>query len=214
VLVVFIVVLNGGKKNTAATTLPSPAVTPIPTSTVYASPSPATNGPENEPVPKGPVLASTATAATGQIVDGINCQSTEQFVEHIHAHLVIYVNGQPQQVPVGIGIPGGKADSSGYMNASGNCIYWLHTHASDGIIHIEAPTTKPFSLGNFFDEWGQPLTSTQVGPASGQVTAFYNGKIYTGSDLRNIPLTAHANIQLDVGNPIVAPETITSWGSL
>jgi hypothetical protein len=39
------------------------------------------------------------------------------------------------------------------------------------------------------------------------VTAFLDGRRYPGS-LRGIPLLAHAQIQLDVGRPLVAPETI------
>jgi hypothetical protein len=40
------------------------------------------------------------------------------------------------------------------------------------------------------------------------VTALYDGRIYTGNP-RSIPLLAHAQIQLDVGRPLVAPETIS-----
>jgi hypothetical protein len=36
----------------------------------------------------------------------------------------------------------------------------------------------------------------------------YNGTVYPG-DPRNVPLTAHAQIQLDVGTPVVAAEHIT-----
>ena len=36
----------------------------------------------------------------------------------------------------------------------------------------------------------------------------YNGKVYQG-DPRGVPLTAHAQIQLEVGSPLVVPETIT-----
>jgi hypothetical protein len=40
------------------------------------------------------------------------------------------------------------------------------------------------------------------------VTAIYNGKAYVGNP-RDIPLTAHAQIQLEVGTPGVAPQSIT-----
>ncbi|MGH2834190.1 MAG: hypothetical protein ACRDK2_15575, partial [Solirubrobacteraceae bacterium] len=70
-----------------------------------------------------------------------------------------------------------------------------------------------YTLGEFFDIWKQPLSSTQVGPASGKVTAFYNGQVFPGEP-RDIPLTAHAQIQLDVGNPLVAPISLASFGSL
>lgn len=31
--------------------------------------------------------------------------------------------------------------------ASGTCFYWLHTHAADGIIHVESPVHRVFTLG-------------------------------------------------------------------
>jgi hypothetical protein len=91
---------------------------------------------------------------------------------------------------------------------TGSCFYWLHTHAADGIIHIESPSQRIYTLGDFFDVWGQPLSRTRVGPARGPVTAIYDGKVYRGNP-RDIPLTAHAQIQLEVGRPLVGPVSIT-----
>ena len=45
------------------------------------------------------------------------------------------------------------------------------------------------------------------------MTALFNGQVWTG-DPRDIPLDAHAQIQLEVGKPLVAPVHITSWGNL
>jgi len=167
-------------------------------------------GPEGVPIPAGPPLASTATAATGQPVDGISCQTSEQTVFHIHAHLTIFVNGAARQVPAAIGIPGAQATNTpqGPFIEAGTCFYWLHTHAADGIIHIESPVQRTYTLGNFFDIWGQPLGPDQVGPASGHVVAIYNGQVYQGNP-RDIPLNAHAQIQLQVGTPLVEPQHIT-----
>ena len=172
-------------------------------------------GPEQVPVPSAaalasPVLAGTGTAVTGQPKDGISCQSSEQTLFHIHAHLTVFVNGSARQIPAAIGIPGAVAQSTpaGSFVEEGTCFYWLHTHAADGIIHIESPVHRSYTLGNFFDEWGQPLSTSRVGPASGHVVAIYNGQVFQG-DPRNIPLTAHAQIQLEVGTPLVAPEKIT-----
>ena len=67
---------------------------------------------------------------------------------------------------------------------------------------------RGFTLGNFFDEWGQPLGPDRVGPAAGHVVALYDGQVYQG-DPRDIPLRAHAQIQLEVGAPLVAQQTIT-----
>jgi hypothetical protein len=166
-------------------------------------------GPEEVPIPAPPPVASTATEAAGQPVDGIECSSSEQTLFHIHAHLTVFVNGAARRVPYGIGIPAAHAESTpaGPFVGSGSCFYWLHTHAADGIIHIESPIHRLYTLGNFFDIWGQPLSSTEVGAAHGPVTALYNGQRYDG-DPREIPLTAHAQIQLDVGAPLVAPDVI------
>jgi hypothetical protein len=182
--------------------------------TLSAAPSPGAAGPEQRvPVPGAAPLASAATSASGQAVDGISCQTSEQTLFHIHAHLTIFVNGVPRQVPAAIGIPGAQAQNTpnGPFIASGTCFYWLHTHAADGIIHIESPVQRTYTLGDFFDEWGQPLGPGQAGPATGHVTVLYNGQVYQGNP-RNIPLTAHAQIQLEVGKPLVAPESIT-WPS-
>ena len=40
------------------------------------------------------------------------------------------------------------------------------------------------------------------------MVAIYNGKVYLGNP-RDIPLNKHAQIQREVGKPLVAPENIT-----
>ncbi len=183
--------------------------------TLKPAPAPGPAGPEGVPIPGAAPLASTATAASGQKTDGISCQTSEQTIFHIHAHLTILVNGAPRQVPAGIGIPGARVQNTaqGPFIGSGTCFYWLHTHAADGIIHIESPVQRTFTLGDFFDEWGQPLGPHQAGPAKGRLVAIYNGQRYEGNP-RDIPLNAHAQIQLEVGTPLAAQQTITFPGSL
>ena len=181
--------------------------------TLTAAPAAGALGPESVPIPGAPVLAGTSAATTGQTIDGIGCQTSEQTVFHIHTHLTIFVNGKQRQVPAAIGIPGAVAEqtSAGPFVDSGTCFYWLHTHAADGIIHIESPVERTYTLGEFFDEWGQPLGPGQVGPAKGKVTAIVNGKVFKGNP-RNVPLGSHENLQLDVGTPLIAPETI-DWSN-
>jgi hypothetical protein len=178
--------------------------------TLQPAPAPGAAGSEDVPVPAAAPLAGLATAATGRPVDQISCQTGEQTLFHIHAHLAIFVNGQARQVPAAIGIPGGQAQQTpnGPFIATGTCFYWLHTHAADGIIHIESPVQRTYTLGEFFDEWGQALGPAQVGPDNGRVVALYDGKVYQGNP-RDIPLTAHAQIQLDIGTPLVAPQPVS-----
>jgi hypothetical protein len=136
-------------------------------------------------------LAPAGAPPPGRVVDGISGAPLEQLAFHIHAHLSVYVNGAPRVIPAGIGIEPGA-------------IYPLHTHFTDGVIHIESPVPRVYTLGEFFDVWGQPLDRTRVGPARGKVTAFAGGRRVAG-DPRAIPLTAHGVIELDVGRPLVAP---------
>ena len=167
-------------------------------------------GPEQVEVPKGSPLAAVDTARYPATIDGISCQTSEQVVYHIHAHLTIFVNGQPRQVPYGVGIgpPLQYNTTNGTFVNGGSCFYWLHTHAADGILHIESPTQTTYTLGQFFDVWGQPLKAGQVGPAVGTMKAYVDGKPYTG-DPRAITLGAHSQIQLDIGTPAPAPTSIS-----
>jgi hypothetical protein len=126
----------------------------------------------------------------------------------------VYADGQPRALPAAIGMLGPVAQQTAYGPFYGaqQCIYWLHTHASDGVIHIESPTKRVYTLGNFFDEWHQPLSRTQVASAKGKVTAFLNGKAWK-QDPRSIPLLPHASIQLDVGAPAVPAKIISFAGT-
>jgi hypothetical protein len=175
--------------------------------TALTTPGPA--GSEGVAVPNAVPLAEPAASTMGQPIDGIGCQAMGHSLFHIHAHLTIFVNGTARQVPAGIGIPGAETVQTprGPFVSRGDCFYWLHTHVADGIIHIESPVWRVFTLGDFFDEWDQPLSTAQVGPAKGHVTVFYNGKVYAG-DPRSVPLTRHAQIQLEVGTPLIAPVLI------
>ena len=197
VVVAIVAASSGGSSGSGS----SPRLTTTPISSagkLKPAPSPGALGTEGVPVPSGPPLATPVS--TGQTVDGIQCNTSEQLIFHIHAHLTIFVNGAARQVPQEIGFD------------DNTCLHWLHTHAPDGIIHIESPQRRTFTLGNFFDVWGQPLGPNLAGPAHGKVTAFYNGALYHG-DPRNIPLNAHAQIQLDVGTPLIAPEKISFAGT-
>jgi hypothetical protein len=164
---------------------------------------------EGIPIQNGPAVALASTTQTGT-VNGIQCGSKEQLAYHIHAHLTVFDNGQARSIPGGIGIPGSQVVQSteGPVASGGQCIYWLHTHAPDGVIHVESPTQRIYTLGDFFDEWHQPLSSTQVGDVKGKVSAIVNGKPWTKS-VRAIPLDAHAVVQLNVGSPV--PFATVNW---
>ena len=71
----------------------------------------------------------------------IECNSKEHFNFHIHTKLVIMIDNQLYPIPANIGI------------IPENCIYWLHTHDNSGLIHIESPIKRNFTLGQFLQIW-------------------------------------------------------------
>jgi hypothetical protein len=131
----------------------------------------------------------------GLPIDNISCQSMEGAVEHIHSHLQLFDRGKPVTVPAEVGI-----------SQAGNCLYWVHTHSPDGVIHIESPVSRTFTLGQFFDIWGMNLSRTAAASlnASGSkpLTVFVNGRRWT-RDPRTIPLRNHEEIVIENGSPLV-----------
>jgi hypothetical protein len=81
---------------------------------------------------------------------------------------------------------------------AGATVDGIHTHDGTGVIHVESPVRRTYTLGEFFDVWGQRLGPDQVGPAHGPVTALVNG-VPVGGDPRDITLGAHDVIQLALG---------------
>lgn len=119
-------------------------------------------------------------------IDGIQCNQMEQAVFHIHVHLDIYVDGQHRTVPAFIGI------------IPNTCLYWLHTHDPTGIIHIEAPEYKTFTLGQFLDIWSKSFEKSGI--LIGTPKSYVNGKEFNGN-YREIQLNSHDEIVLIYGSP-------------
>jgi hypothetical protein len=145
----------------------------------------------------------TPLGGNGQPVDGIEGSSREMLKVHVHAHLSLFAKGQQIAVPYGIGIVRPFQVNNGFASA-GAGIYWLHTHDATGVIHVESPDARTYTLANFFDIWGQPLDAHKVARFTGGVRAYVDGKPYTG-DPRKIVLAAHTQITLEVGAPFVPP---------
>jgi hypothetical protein len=137
------------------------------------------------------IISSGASAASPSI-DNIQCNSMEQAAFHIHAHLDILINGQTYAIPPQIGIIRGK------------CFYWLHTHDDSGIIHIESPVTRNFTLGQFFDIWNKKFSNTQIinnmVNSKNTLSVYVNGsKINPIVNYRDIKLSGHDEIAIVYG---------------
>jgi hypothetical protein len=152
------------------------------------------------------VSRTAAQGADGRPIGGISCDAQEGQRMHIHQHLVILDHGQEVPIPARVGQPMMR-----------RCIYWLHTHTPDGIIHIEAPLNRSFTLADFFAVWGQPLSRTQAATARAgkgrTLRVWVDGKPYTGAP-GAIPLLAHTDIVIEAGPPFPPPPRFTNWGAL
>ena len=141
----------------------------------------------------GAILYQPPTMAMA--ISGIECNRSEQLNFHIHSGLDIFIDGVQQQVPSNI-----------VILSSPSCLYWLHTHSENGIIHIEGPEAREFTLGQFLDIWQQTGNSTAFfDSVSGMpVTAYVDGQRFEG-DYRTIPLESLRSVVLAYGTP---PEDI------
>ncbi|MGZ5818361.1 MAG: hypothetical protein ACXWJD_06405, partial [Burkholderiaceae bacterium] len=149
----------------------------------------------------------TATGGNGAPVDGLDCGvgMSEDF--HVHAHVAIYQDGVPLTFPAQIGIP---------ATAGNGCNYAVHTHDNTGQIHMESPAPGHFTVGNLFDIWGEPLSSTNVAGITGKpVTVFINDggdvRQYTGNPA-DIEMISHRVITIQIGTALTTIPTY-NWDS-
>jgi hypothetical protein len=137
--------------------------------------------------------AAPATTSNGApVIDGIKCEP-EHLETHYHAHLTLLRDGKQVKVPAFIGI-----------DFKHQCLYWLHTHDATGIMHIESPDTRTYTLGNWFDVWGKPLSKTQAAGLKGNLKVFVGNRAF-GGDPRTIVLKPHELITIEQGKVVEPP---------
>jgi hypothetical protein len=107
---------------------------------------------------------------------------------HIHQHLDVFVNGKHVTVPKLIGI------------YDGSFVTEIHTHTSDGVIHVESPTNRDYTLGQLFGEWSVRLTASCLGRYCGDLHWWVDGKPQTG-DPSDLVLRPHQEIVVAAGKP-------------
>ena len=147
-----------------------------------------------------------------QPIDGVYCDQLEQTGFHHHVLLTIYVNDQQVSVPAGVGLAGNPS--------SPTCYYWLHTHDSTGIIHIEAPSGGSYTLKNYLDIWqnfagtSSSITyPTQLASSTGW-TVYINGK-KVNEDFSHVDISSnqawHEIITIMYNSPNSKPVTTYNW---
>lgn len=79
----------------------------------------------------------------------LTCTSDMATQFHVHPVLKIVVNGKEQKMPANIGV-------------RPNCMNSLHTHDDSGVIHVEAPEKRDFTLSDFFAVWQKTFSKDQI----------------------------------------------------
>lgn len=126
---------------------------------------------------------------------GLDALRMEGTVLHHHEHLDLYVNGRSVTVPAFVGID----QQAGFLTE-------LHTHDASGIVHVESPVRRSFTLGQFFCEWGVKLSARCLGPYKGELTWWVNGRRMHGNPAL-LELRQHQEIVIAAGRP---PTTVPS----
>jgi hypothetical protein len=118
---------------------------------------------------------------------------------HFHPHLTININGKPAVIPAGVGLGVIINGVQGDMP--------LHTHGTDGIIHVESLVPFTWHLRDFMAVWGQTLSSTDVlghhADAKHKITMTVNG--LPSKEFGNLALKPGQEIVINYGSASTAP---------
>jgi len=141
--------------------------------------------------------------------------ATHEFLDfHVHAHLDVFVNGEPVEVPAAIGIniedPGVRIldlptgiGYGGIEECDQPCISPLHTHDASGVIHTESTESQANLLGQFFLEWDVALREDCVGgycELDAAIQVLVDGEVYQGNPA-DMELTDGKQISIVIGSP-------------
>lgn len=116
-------------------------------------------GDESEDAPKNEESSSVETLPSS--LDEIhplasNCLTHGDLTRHEHMYLTVRVNGEFVTIPENTGV------NTGRCNQPGANMHVVHTHSSDGKLHLEMQTNESVELGVFFDIWGQHFDETGI----------------------------------------------------
>lgn len=155
------------------------------------------SGARYRPKPTGRLAASAALVASARPIGDLRC--TPAAGERFGVHLEIFAREIDVVIPAGIGIAPPLRRDGAYVRG-GRCSYPARTVEPTGLIEVEKGSS--LTLGEFFDIWGEPLSSSRVltfrARSGSRVSAFVDGSRWRGSP-RSIPLRRHKAIVVEVG---------------
>jgi hypothetical protein len=155
-----------------------------------------------------PAAGGSPASSSAPQSGAIPCDQLEHTQVHYHILLRIFNQGNAVAIPTDVG-------------RTTSCYYWLHMHTGEpGLIHVESPADRIFTLGDFFQVWGdwegkpEPLDRSRVSSftlAADQKLLVYvdrddgAGPVGFPGDPKSIVLRSHEIITLAIAPPTVNP---------
>jgi hypothetical protein len=167
-----------------------------------ASPPALPAGPPGLQTGPAPWGANTADLAARLRAIGLPpLNPVEGTAVHIHQHLDLYVDGRKVPVPALIGID----PAVGFAP--------LHVHDTSGVIHVESPTVRSYTLGQFFAVWGVRFTRSCLGgycSGGGRQLRVYVDGTLDRADPTRLVLAPHQEIVVAYGSAAQLPSPVPS----
>ncbi len=133
--------------------------------------------------------------------DGLPVLEKEVTDIHFHLHLDVLVDREPVTVPEGMG-----------FGSDIGVISPIHTHDTSGVIHVESPSGRTYTLGQLFDVWGVRFSDRCLGECAEsdrEVRVFADGTELT-QDPRLLVLGRHQEIVVTLGTSDQVPDPVPS----
>lgn len=105
---------------------------------------------------------------------------TGNLVYHSHPNLVVTVSGAIETIPV---------------TFDGSCAQPIHTHTSDGVLHVETDVNMNYTLGDWFMLWGHAANNANI--ATLNSTIIFGSKTGPGHTLT---MTVNGNPDTNPGD--------------
>jgi hypothetical protein len=105
---------------------------------------------------------------------------TGSLVYHSHPNLVVTISGSGQTIPV-------TFDAS--------CAQPIHTHTSDGVLHVETDQNMNYTLGDWFLLWGHAVNNANIAILNS--TQIFTNKVGSGHTLT---MTVNGSPDLNPGD--------------
>lgn len=150
----------------------------------------------------------SSSGGQGQSVQGLSCAKLGKLsTPYSYTRLNLVVDGQQIAVPDNIGLVSqGNPGITDPAAKDIGCAYPMLTSDTSGKIRMQTGNALPYTLGQFFALWGQPLTDANVAGYAGKSVKVF---IKDGTDLAEykgsleaVPLVPNREITIQIGSAL------------